>query len=524
MNKIEFFPKAKLAEIYQTSGVQFSFITTPANGNKQCHPWVKCRDFLHDAIRAYITKEAVEVYNFEYDRKINPPIDLRRTRLIVKDTKNKKNDFIAHMFRALHIINIYENIAGTTTSNITFHDSEDGTICYFNGPGIWMKACALISMYTFLIRLGEYNINTTNIDTVIASLKNIGKKDTDNNDLNYTYYTYKYMHYIMDNINNLFLNNKRFESALCSKHAVISVRKLHNYSGIKSLCTNLYSVEVTKTKMAKLKKDIDEALKAKKTKLTVIAQEHKQPIIAYKPDILLFAMVSSPKNDRKTCAEFTTCKEELAGSIRDILTRKSGNAVYSSFALTEAPLDQSKFRIAFYTPGIKKNPVLFIKNKKDLFAAKKLLNIYEAYIGISKSLISTVNIKFDNTDTIGWLLTGDVWWQQSPILLTALLSILRTGKQDIAKAGDVVLNTIEDIENLWKNSKDEHILKIHKFLIAHSKKITKLFSKNIEENYYISPNNTAMKYYTKTGIISLINNKHIDNKFTKIYKSLEASK
>ena len=79
-----------LAEIYQSTHLQFAFLSAPKDGSKQCCAWSKCRDFLHDALRTKITGVKSSIYGFVYDVKTHPPIDLRRTRMLVKKSGVKK--------------------------------------------------------------------------------------------------------------------------------------------------------------------------------------------------------------------------------------------------------------------------------------------------------------------------------------------------------------------------------------------------------------------------------------------------
>ena len=71
--KFKPFSDNSLSEIYQQVNMQFAFISPD---NEQSHTFVLCRDFLHDAVKAYLNKSSCEIYRFRYDYNVNPCIDM----------------------------------------------------------------------------------------------------------------------------------------------------------------------------------------------------------------------------------------------------------------------------------------------------------------------------------------------------------------------------------------------------------------------------------------------------------------
>jgi len=238
---------AKLSEEYQQVGVYFSFISAPKDGFKQCHPMVKCRDFLQDAVRCSIPKSGVTkclIYGFTYDRDINPPIDLLKTRLLVT-YKTKQNDIIdcsIKMMYSLKLINHYEKIMGiklkTRLKQINHADFKS-PIWLFTGSNIWTKSPILISLYTFLIRLGDKKIefkNNDDLEEQYLKLLDFNKNKMPGNkdkDLSYLDGIYKTLYSFAKNCKKSLFKNNRFDELYLNSG--IDTYKFHHNSGIVSL-------------------------------------------------------------------------------------------------------------------------------------------------------------------------------------------------------------------------------------------------------------------------------------------------
>jgi len=237
---------AKLSEEYQQVGVYFSFISAPKDGFKQCHPLVKCRDFLQDAIRCSILTNEVtkcSIYGFIYNRDINPPIDLLKTRLLVT-YKDEQSDIIncsIKMMYGLKLINHYEEImeikVKTRLKQINHVDFKS-PIWLFTGSNIWIKSPILISLYTLLIRLGDKKIEFTNNDNLeeqyLKLLDANRKSNNKDKDLSYLDYIYKTLYSFTKNYKKSLFKNNRFDKLYLNSN--INTHTFHHNSGIVSLC------------------------------------------------------------------------------------------------------------------------------------------------------------------------------------------------------------------------------------------------------------------------------------------------
>lgn len=241
--KLEWFPKPKsLNEIYQQTGMVFAFVSAPKDGLKVCHEWVKCRDFLHDAVRTQITGKECGIFGFKFDTKLNPPIDLRKTRMVV--SKHNLSDATLPQFRqkmvsALAILNHFEKQAGVSLSKMEEIDATGSgkkAVFLFTSPRLWITSPFLVSMYTFLIRLGDKELKFKNARELKKRLKELNDRvkagKLNDNDAQYLGASWNRLHDIIKKRNTLFPKEKGWHDIYFKD---IGISGFHNNCGILSL-------------------------------------------------------------------------------------------------------------------------------------------------------------------------------------------------------------------------------------------------------------------------------------------------
>ncbi len=233
-----------LSEIYQSTKMQFAFLSAPKDGSEQCHPFVLCRDFLHDAVRCMLQKNSCSIYGFRYEYGKNPPIDLKKIRMLVtkKTLEESAEIFQGKMKTGLSLINHYESIAGWRKSKLVkIKDTGKPNVWLFVGPVGWLKSPFLISMYTFLIRLGDKHEVLSNFETteeLIEKFKEVEKlpRASNDNDLVYIKDCLNKMHLIIKNYKSLLLvDDSKGEDPIYSD-SKIGISAFHDRCGIWSLC------------------------------------------------------------------------------------------------------------------------------------------------------------------------------------------------------------------------------------------------------------------------------------------------
>lgn len=244
--EVKWFSSGKsLSEIYQQTGMIFSFVSSPKDGYRMCHDWVKCRDFLHDAVRAQALGDSCSIYGFIFDAGINPPIDLKKMRMLVSKHDLKKGDqtailaFKDKMKSSLELLHHYEKYAGVSLSRLKEVNPEKSgkaAVYLFISPVMWMTSPFLVSMYSFLIRLGDKQIKFSDEKDLINKFRELyeanRKAPKSDNDCTYLGNTGDIMHTIISKRNTLFLKENGLHNIYFKK---ISINNFHNSSGIKSL-------------------------------------------------------------------------------------------------------------------------------------------------------------------------------------------------------------------------------------------------------------------------------------------------
>jgi hypothetical protein len=209
---VEWFKNPKsLSEIYQQTGMCFAFVSSPKDGRKACHEWVKCRDFLHDAVRSQIIKKPCSIYGFTFNHSINPPIDLKKMRMLVSKldmTNDGIEDFRRKMKCSLILANHFEKLAKTSLTKMEEVDTKGSTkkaVFLFTGPEFWVTSPFMVSMYTFLLRLGYKELKFNTAADLKSELKMLSEnKKLQDNDTGYLTASWDKMHKIIEKRAELF--------------------------------------------------------------------------------------------------------------------------------------------------------------------------------------------------------------------------------------------------------------------------------------------------------------------------------
>lgn len=242
-----------MSEIYQKVDMRFAFLSSPKDGYRQCHQFAKCRDFLQDAVKSDINKSNCSIYSFVYRSGYNPPIDLRKMRMLVQKGSESDNIFNNSMKRAKKLLNHYENLAGWGKSRVSKIEDEPH-LRLFNGPSDWIKSSFLVSMYTFVIRLGAKDIGTfKSNDELVAIYKKIkdvghvGHVGRTDNDIIYLRRCFDKLHLVVKHADALF--NKDIKRNYPHN---VHIDPFHSTGGVVSLCTYRSYNKKTNVKFEKI--------------------------------------------------------------------------------------------------------------------------------------------------------------------------------------------------------------------------------------------------------------------------------
>jgi len=240
--KVEFWKSGgHLSEIYQSTGFKYAFLSSKADGYKQCHPWVKCRDFLNDAVRNQIAGRNDNIYGFFYTPGTNPPIDLSTMRMLVKrdvdarkQEENASENTLQMMLSAIAIIHCVERYSGIKPITRLYTTAENSDAYLFFGSPDWVMSPFMVSLYSFLIRLGAKKIKFTNRDELDTELKKLSDQPVQygDNDISYLKIVYPYIYNIVRERKRLGYI-KEDGTHLMAKTDISS---FHNYTGIVALC------------------------------------------------------------------------------------------------------------------------------------------------------------------------------------------------------------------------------------------------------------------------------------------------
>lgn len=261
--KIDWFSSGKgVSEIYQQVNIQFAFLSSPKDGDKQCHDFIKCRDFLHDAVKAHLNKNFWKIYGFEYEYGKNPPICMEAMNMLVRrqigsgERSKVVKDFRNIMKYSLTLLHHYERIMRVSkTKVVNTEDEQENPVVIFTGDPVWVSSPFLVSAYTYLIRMGAKKIKFKSNKNLISEYGKIVKKGLSDNDSIYLVDIWNKLDIVLSNMDKLF-SKEAVDPIYFDKK--VSNNQFHNNCGIQSLCgfisPNTETHDVIKNEMGKLKR------------------------------------------------------------------------------------------------------------------------------------------------------------------------------------------------------------------------------------------------------------------------------
>lgn len=130
-----------------------------------------------------------------------------------------------------------------------------------------------------------------------------------------------------------------------------------------------------------------------------------------------FSLVSNPKDGRRQVMGFMLCKAYVHDAVQSHVlgTRDYGGRYQKG---ENPPIDMDKLRLLVGT-----NRTDIDGYKKRLFAAKRMLNLFEKAAGWNLSKVVTV--EHSTIDKGIWLITGPKQWMHSPQMLSMVMLIIR---------------------------------------------------------------------------------------------------
>lgn len=232
--------KTILSEITQTLDMKMAFIKRQKNGSyTNIHPFVKCRDFLGDALHAVEKKKKVSIHNFTFDG-TKKSMYKRKLMLAVQfpNTESMTN-FTSNFVFTMGAIKMQ---SGVGTGYFTY--TEDPLTVIITAPVFWQKSVAAISFYTFMLKCCGYKVdNPANmLQSVQQTKAEVKSWDGTVRMLSTTEADYaKQVNYGI----NLFVKNiKKLTARLPTVHGqdTTNISSIHNNSGFLSIITGRIGV------------------------------------------------------------------------------------------------------------------------------------------------------------------------------------------------------------------------------------------------------------------------------------------
>lgn len=138
-------PQVSYAEINQSYPALFAWVRKEGDTYVMQHSWIKCRDFLADAIMFHERKDyKSQIWGFKIDKSYKP-----ENLYAIQFPKGHKEIFFKNFdeFNAISVQN------GLTPAKVV-HDEGDRIVLEFDP--FWMKHPSMVSLFTFLVKIFSF--------------------------------------------------------------------------------------------------------------------------------------------------------------------------------------------------------------------------------------------------------------------------------------------------------------------------------------------------------------------------------
>lgn len=151
----------KTAQIYSL-GYEFAFMSQKNKHSafEQATPFIYCKDFLHDALWAFLNKTHVSIWSFRYDFKKDKPLLISSTALCLRNTQfiDIPDDFHSMLAPCMEFLHLCEESLGFENFTEIYQVENKESPCWLLiGDAGWQHAPTMISLYTLFIRLGCFH-------------------------------------------------------------------------------------------------------------------------------------------------------------------------------------------------------------------------------------------------------------------------------------------------------------------------------------------------------------------------------
>ncbi len=155
-------PPVEFNENYGTSqiysrGFEFAFMSNVGETYKQACTFVYCKDFLHDAVWAYVNRTKWQIFGFHYDTAKDTPLDLENCVFAFRNTqyKGKEEEFHGSREACQEFINQLEEKMGFASRTKIYEVPHQNSPCWLIvGDKGWQHAPPMVGLFTLIIRVG----------------------------------------------------------------------------------------------------------------------------------------------------------------------------------------------------------------------------------------------------------------------------------------------------------------------------------------------------------------------------------
>jgi hypothetical protein len=171
--EVKFGGDHRTSQIY-SRGFEFAFMKLMEGTWHQVCTFVYCKDFLHDAVWAWINKTRWSIWGFSYDSQKHLPLEADHCVMAFRNlvySGAKAEEFHQQREACQEFLNGIEAQMGLVPSQVFPVEHSDGPCWLVVGDKGWQHAPPLVGLYTLFIRVGFFHTLGETFETTLQKAK-----------------------------------------------------------------------------------------------------------------------------------------------------------------------------------------------------------------------------------------------------------------------------------------------------------------------------------------------------------------
>lgn len=228
----------KVLQIYK-SGLEFALVS---DENAQCHPFVLCKDFLHDVAFSCVHGRNIDIYRFQYNPHAQPNCCFRQTRILFSNSKDW--DLQERILGLKDFVNQIESSLKMRKSVVRRCKNPPAAyrrsgVFLIQSNRRWIASPPMLSLFALLLRVGLVHRQGDHYKATIRAIINGDVASYQKKDRKWLRLIEPVLHKIIR------LGDRRlFCGGLRSNYPNLPIEDVHNSLGVVGLASDMVAARI----------------------------------------------------------------------------------------------------------------------------------------------------------------------------------------------------------------------------------------------------------------------------------------